>query len=234
MSVQQPSVPAGSSPGKSLSRLRWLFWGVALVIGVLAGLLIGVLNTSPNTAAIPTAIPPAGPSVSWAAGKKPAPDFALTDQAGKPVSIAQFRGRPVIVTFIDPLCRNLCPTEAKILDSVVTSFPAGQRPAVVAVSVNQWGNARHVLLQDVQKWKLPAEWHWAVGPAATLKKVWAAYQIGVSDSPKTVTGVTVHNISHTEASFLVDAKGDQRALYLFPFRAPDVARTLKQLASAQG
>ena len=230
--MQQPSVPAAESPGSSLRRLRWLFWGVALAVGVAAGVLIGVLNSSPQPAAIPTAIPPAGPDVHWAAGAKPAPDFNLTDAAGKTVSISQFRGRPVIVTFIDPLCRNLCPTEAKILDSVVAKFPAGQKPAVVAVSVNQWGNARHVLLQDVKKWKLPAQWHWAVGAPAALRKVWAAYQIGVSDAPKTVAGVTVHNISHTEASFLIDAKGDQRALYLYPFRAPDVARTLKQLAGA--
>jgi protein SCO1 len=231
VSVQQPSVPAKASAASPLGRLRWLFWGVALAVGIGAGLLIGVLRSS-TPAAIPTGIPPAGPDASWAAGTKPAPDFDLTDQAGKPVSISQFKGRPVIVTFIDPLCRNLCPTEAKILDSVVAKFPAGQKPAIVAVSVDQWGNARHVLLQDIQKWKLPAQWHWAVGPAASLRKVWAAYEIGVSDAPKTVAGITVHNISHTEASFLVDAKGDQRALYLYPFRAPDVARTLRQLAGA--
>ena len=59
VSVQQPSVPAGDNP---LRRLRWLFWGVALLVGVLAGLLIGVLHSSPTTPAIPTAIPPAGPA----------------------------------------------------------------------------------------------------------------------------------------------------------------------------
>ena len=89
-----------------------------------------------------------------------------------------------------------------------------------------------MLLQDGTKWRLPAEWHWAVGSPAALKKVWRDYSIGVTDSPKTVTGVTVHKISHTEASFLIDAKGDQRALWLYPFRAPDVARVVRSVAGA--
>ena len=46
---------------------------------------------------------------------------------------------------------------------------------------------------------------------------------------KTIAGVTVHEIVHTEAAFLIDSKGYQRALYLYPFRAQDVERTLRTL-----
>jgi len=212
-----------------LRRLRWAFWGVALVVGVLAGVVIGVLQSRSTTAAetIPATVAPARPAASWAAGKLRAPDFSLTDQTGKPVSLARFKGRPILLTFIDPLCRNLCPTEAKILAAVETKLPAAGRPAIVAVSVNQWGDARHVLLQDEAKWNLSKQWSWAVGPATSLKQVWQNYSIGVTDAPKTVTGVTVHNISHTEATFLIDANGDQRALWLYPFRAADVARVVR-------
>jgi protein SCO1 len=239
VSVQQPSVPDGASaPGRegegSLRRLRWLFWGVALVVGVLAGVLISVMRTTSGPGPVPTTFAPAGPDASWAAGAKPAPDFVLTDQDGKAVSLARFRGRPVILTFIDPLCRSLCPVEAKVLERVEASFPAATRPAIVAVSVNQWGNARRNLLVDLTKWKLRYGWHWAVGPTAKLRAVWAAYQIAVQDAPKTIAGVTVHNITHTEGAFLIDPRGDQRALYLYPFRAPDVVRTVRQLARAQG
>jgi protein SCO1 len=230
VSVQQPSVPAAGP----LRRLRWLFWGVALVVGVGAGALIGVLQTRTGSpgAALPATIAPARPAASWAAGKVRAPDFSLTDQSGKPVSLARFRGRPVLLTFIDPLCRNLCPTEAKILGAVEARLPAAQRPAIVAVSVNQWGNARRVLLQDETKWKLSKRWYWAVGSAAALAKVWKDYSIGVTDAPKTVTGVTVHNISHTEATYLIDASGHQRAIWLYPFRATDVARVISSVAGA--
>lgn len=170
--------------------------------------------------------------MTWAAGAKRAPEFSLVDQAGKPVSIARFRGRPVIVTFIDPLCRNLCPTEAKVLETVNKQVPASARPVVIAVSVNQWGNARRYLLQDVKKWNLDGNWYWAVGSAPALAKVWRAYQVAVVDAPKTVAGVTVHNISHTELAFALDPSGYQRAVFVYPFLATDVARTVRQLASA--
>jgi cytochrome oxidase Cu insertion factor (SCO1/SenC/PrrC family) len=229
---QQPSIAQDAGARGSLHRLRWLFWGVALVVGVTAGVLIALLGQSRPTAAPPVLPAPSQAALHWAAGEKLAPDFQLADQTGKPVSIAAFRGRPVIVTFIDPLCRNLCPTEAKILQSVEARLPAAQRPAILAVSVNQWGNARRILLQDTSKWKLTRNWYWAVGMPRALKRVWAAYKIAVEDTPKTVTGVTVHEISHTEAAFVVDPRGYQRALYLYPFRAADVARTVRRLASA--
>ncbi|HET7571271.1 MAG TPA: SCO family protein [Gaiellaceae bacterium] len=230
MTVQPHSVPAGDP----FRRLRRLLWGVALLVGIASGLLVEIVRSSPEPATPPLRLSGVShlPAARWAAGKLPAPDFSLTDQAGSPVSLARFRGRPVLLTFIDPLCRDLCPTEAKILTEAVAGFPAARRPAIVAVSVNKWGNARRVLLQDVGKWKLTADWHWAVGPGSALAPVWQRYRIGVSDAPKTVTGVTVHDISHTEATYLVDANGDQRALWLYPFRAADVARTIRAVAGA--
>jgi cytochrome oxidase Cu insertion factor (SCO1/SenC/PrrC family) len=229
VSVQQPSVPAG----RSLRRLRWVVWGAALAVGVLAGVLIAVLRSPGRTAATPPAPPPIGADATWAAGARPAPDFRLTDQAGAPVSLARFRGRPVLLTFIDPLCRNLCPIEAKVLERVQAQFPAAQRPAIVAVSVNRWGNARGNLLLDARRWKLTSAWHWAVGPSERLRRAWADYGIGVRDDPKTVAGMTVHNITHTEATYLIDARGDERALFLYPFRAPDVTDTLRGLGATR-
>jgi cytochrome oxidase Cu insertion factor (SCO1/SenC/PrrC family) len=228
VSAQQPSVPAG----RSTHRLRWLVWVGALAIGVLAGTLIAVLRSPANTKAPPVDPMSSAADATWAAGAKPAPDFRLTDQTGKPISLARFRGRPVLLTFIDPLCRNLCPTEARTLERVQAGFPAAQRPAIVAVSVNQWGNARRDLLLDARKWKLTSDWHWGVGPAAILRHAWADYAIGVRDFPKTVAGVTVHEITHTEATYLIDARGDQRALFLYPFRASVVADTVRRLGGA--
>ena len=169
------------------------------------------------------------PDVSWPAGTHVAPGFTLTDQAGKPVSLAAFRGRPVILTFIDPLCRNLCPLEARVLDKVVSSFPAASRPAIIAVSTNVYANARKNLLLDEQKWALPPQWRWADGADAQLASVWKHYQVQVLVTTKTLAGVTIHTVVHTEAAYLIDPSGHQRALYLYPFRAQDVERTIRAI-----
>jgi protein SCO1 len=233
--------PVSASPssvdGRSRSssrRLRWLFWGAVVLVGVLAGSLIALLTTSRRSAEVPgrgVAVPEAEAApVSWAAGKRRAPGFQLVDQSGRPISLAAYRGQPVIVTFIDPLCRNFCPLEAKQLNEVVRSLPARSRPGIVAVSVNVYGNARRNLLQDVARWRLVPQWRWAVGSGRQLASVWRRYQVGVLVTTKRIAGVRVHEISHTEAAYVIDARGYERALFMWPFRAEDVLATLRRLA----
>ena len=192
MSATPPSVPAHGS----VLRPRAIFWVAVLLIGIGAGVALLLVGTSSRTSnpAVPVSEHPAA---TWAAGKLRAPDISLTDQNGAPVSLAAYRGRPVIVTFIDPLCRDYCPIEASHLNQVVRGFPAGSRPAVVAVSVNVHGNARTNLMQDAAKWNLVPQWRWGIGSEAQLSSVWKSYHIGVLPTTKKVAGVTVHSILHT-------------------------------------
>jgi cytochrome oxidase Cu insertion factor (SCO1/SenC/PrrC family) len=164
-----------------------------------------------------------GPGVAWKAGQKVAPSFSLRDEQGKPISLERFRGRPVILTFIDPLCTTFCPLEAKVLDRMLARLPAAERPAIVSVSVNRLGDNAKAYRHDAQAWKLTSAWHWAVGSQPALQSVWKSYAIGVSVDPKT------KDVTHTEAAYLVDAKGYQRALYLWPFNASDLVRGLRSL-----
>jgi cytochrome oxidase Cu insertion factor (SCO1/SenC/PrrC family) len=176
--------------------------------------------------------PPTRPNATWPARAQRAPDFRLVDEKGAPISLRIFRGRPVILTFIDPLCRTLCPLEAATLNRVVASMALAKRPAIVAVSVNPRGDSRLNFREDAQRWHLVPQWRWAVGRYGQLAAVWKNYKVGVQVTKRVQAGITVHEIAHTEASFIIDPAGYQRALYVYPFRADDVARTVRQLASA--
>lgn len=208
-----------------------LFWGVVLLIGIAAGVGLLLVGRSPHPGgtAAPVSDHPAG---TWAAGELRAPDISLVDQNGAPLSLASYRGRPVVVTFIDPLCRDYCPLEASHLNDVVRSFPAGSRPAIVAVSVNVNGNAREHLLQDAAKWKLVPQWRWGVGSESQLASVWKRYHVGVMVTTKKIAGIAVRSIAHTEAAYVIDAAGYQRAIFLWPYSAEGVTRTLQSLASS--
>jgi cytochrome oxidase Cu insertion factor (SCO1/SenC/PrrC family) len=210
--------------------LRWLVWGAVVLVGVLLGSLLAALQSSRRSHSVPTAATQAA-AASWSAGARRAPDFELVDQTGRRVSLAGYRGRTVIVTFIDPLCRNFCPLEAKQLNDLVRSLPARSRPAIVSVSVNVYGNARANLQEDVVKWRLGPQWRWAVGSGGDLARVWRRYQIGVLVTTKRIAGVRVHEVSHTEAAYVVDRRGYERALFLWPFRAQDVSAALRRLSS---
>jgi protein SCO1/2 len=181
-----------------------------------------------STSALPTR-----PNVTWPAHARRAPDFRLVDERGAPISLRLYRGRPVILTFIDPDCRTLCPFEARVLNQVVSSVAPAKRPAVIAVSVNPWGDSRATFRKDGSRWHLVPQWHWAIGRYGKLAAVWKRYDIGVQASKRVVAGTTVHEVAHTEASFVIDPAGYERALYLYPFRADDVATTVRRIASAR-
>ncbi len=223
--------PAAAGPHSHLRR-SWALPGlaVALVLAVGASVLViaGRRHPSASDQQVGSIVTP--PPFSWPSGRRPAPEFVLRDQDGRRVSLTEYRGRPLIVTFVDPLCRNLCPLEAKLLNDVVAGMPASRRPAVLAVSVDVYADARANLLQDEHKWELVPQWHWAVGPPAQLAAVWKRYAIGVLVTTKRIAGTTIKYITHTEAAYIIDSSGHERALFLWPFYPQDVEHTLRRIA----
>jgi len=210
------------------SMSRWLVLGAAVAAG--AGVGIGAAVVS-HHGSKPVAATPAratAPDTTWPAGAKRAPDFRLRDQTGKPVSLRSFRGRVAIVTFIDPVCRSLCPLEARVLGEAVRTLRP-HAPALVSVSVNPPEDTRANFATDARHWRLPREWRWGVGSHAQLARVWHAYDVAVLVQKKGLAGVSVRDVAHTEAAYVVDAQGYQRALFLYPFRAADVEREVRQL-----
>src|SRR5438128_832200 len=70
-------------------------------------------------------------------GRTPAPDFHLTDQFGKAVSLSQFQGQPVILTFLYTHCPDECPLTAEKLHTLMQNLGSdAQHIAVLAVSVD--------------------------------------------------------------------------------------------------
>lgn len=169
---------------------------------------------------------------TWSDGQRLAPNFTLTDQNGRPIAPASYRGRPVIITFIDPLCRNLCPLEAKVLNEVDERLPVAQRPQIIAVSVDIYADTHADLMLDFKRWSLVPQWQWAVGTPAQLRAVWKRYYAEVEVQTKHIAGTTVHYITHSEMAYVVDGKGYERALFSWPFSAKAVKKTLLSIEHA--
>jgi cytochrome oxidase Cu insertion factor (SCO1/SenC/PrrC family) len=240
MSANPPSVvdspDASSTEGRRSSRprLKWILWGLALAAGIGAGAAGALLHRSGSSPAPSMMSTPSlsGALATWPAGTRPAPDFLLTDQHGAAFSLHSRRGRPVIVTFIDPLCRNLCPLEAKVLSAAERQLAPAARPPIVAVSVNPWGDSPVNFNDDAAKWKVGPEWRWGAAGYARLARVWRQYEVAVRVTTKTIAGVTVHEVAHTEAAYIVDGSGHERALYVYPFRADDIVAAVHGLEHA--
>ena len=66
-----------------------------------------------------------------------APGFTLTDQTGRQVSLSQYRGKVVILSFVDAECQTICPlTTQAMLDAKASLGKAGKQVQLLGVNAN--------------------------------------------------------------------------------------------------
>jgi cytochrome oxidase Cu insertion factor (SCO1/SenC/PrrC family) len=138
-----------------------------------------------------------------------APGFTLTDQAGHALSLAGFRGKAVVLEFMDPHCTDICPI---VSQEFITAYRDLGRDAshVVFLAVNV--NRYHLQVADVTAFSaeqhlttIPA-WHFLTGSYASLQAVWNAYNIEVeAPSPNA-------DVIHSSTMYFIDPDGQERYL----------------------
>ncbi len=67
--------------------------------------------------------------------------------------------------------------------------------------------------------------YWLMGTREQLAKVWATYQVHVSPRPIDA------DINHTDARYLLDREGDERAGYLWPSASRFATNDMRALAT---
>lgn len=143
-------------------------------------------------------------------GSAAAPGFRLVDQNGTPVSLSDFRDRVVVLAPLNPLCTEICPIYA--LHYRLAYRALGEDAAKVAFLAFN-ANDEKTSLEDVmaatKKWgtdEIPS-WHFLTGDPQTLRAVWKAYGISVSDS---TDPDRPDEKQHTPAIFVIDQSGKLR------------------------
>jgi protein SCO1/2 len=151
-----------------------------------------------------------------------APAISLHDDAGRAVSLADQRGRYVLVTFLYTHCPDVCPLIAENLNSALRRLGADRsRVRVLAVSVDPKGDTAAAVKAYVRRMHLLPQFRYLIGSAPALRKVWKAWQVQAIRAP----GV----IEHVTYTALVDPKGSERVLYSSSVRAAQVLHDLRVL-----
>jgi protein SCO1 len=205
------------------------FAAVAIALAALGGVLIGVVVHRLGSGGADTGGSAAarvrGQAV-WPAGRREAPEFALRDQAGARFALGSLRGRPAVLAFMDSQCHQECPLEGRALAAGFRMAPAAERPVFVAVSVNPWADTPGSARRAIRRFGLAGfEWRWLLGSRAELAKVWRKYGIEV----RRTTG----DIEHTDAIYLIDSRGYERAGIVYPFLPTWVSNDLEVLADEE-
>lgn len=141
-------------------------------------------------------------------GKTPAPDFKLTDQTGQAISLADLRGKVVVLTFLYTHCPDECPLIASKL--ATTSGLLGdntmKQTAFVAVSVDPTNDTPIAIAKFVQDHNLVGKLHYLTGTQVQLKPVWSAYSVYAATSVSTSS----KSVSHSTRVIVIDKTGNER------------------------
>ena len=199
---------------------------VPWIAAISAGLLVTVILlvaafTRPPSPAFGAGLSAADTSlIQLQQTSKRAPAFDLTDQRGHRIDLSGFRGRPVVLTFNDDECTDLCTLLAE--DVVAADHDLGSSAAKIAfVSVN--ANPFHTSVGAVDDWTrrhgLGRLSNWYYGTASRTTLAGVAKRYGCDIEADAATGEVVH----CTTIYFIDPSGVERALGGFGSDSADTA-----------
>jgi protein SCO1/2 len=173
---------------------RVLAAGAPLLFGALGVTLLATSEISASGA-------PPSPSALPAPLRQgvPAPEFRLTDHRGRPLTLEDLRGRPVVMTFVYTDCHATCPLLIERLKALETRVPAAD-VAFVAVSLDPERDTPAALAAAATRWELGDRWHLVTGEPAAVQALLRAHRVGWATLP---TGERAHDNVVT----LIDRRG---------------------------
>jgi protein SCO1 len=140
----------------------------------------------------------------------PAPPFTLISQDNKPVSLADFRGKVVAVSFIYTSCPDICSLLTQkmvdVQDALGKKF--GAKIAFISISFDPERDTPEVLKDYAQFWGAkPEGWSFLTGSLEAVRDVTRRYGVFFG---KKEDG----SVEHSQLTTLVDAEGQMRVQYL--------------------
>lgn len=157
-------------------------------------------------------------------GGIPAPDFRLTDQFSKQVSLSQFKGKPVVLTFLYTHCPDVCPLIAEKLHATMLDLGSdAQRVGVLAVSMDPKGDTIPAAVNFSKVHRMLDYWHFLVGTHDDLAPVWSSYSVDAQ------AATSQGRVTHTSAIYVIDKQGRERVLLDNDFTSAQLATDVKIL-----
>ena len=153
----------------------------------------------------------------------PAPNFTLTDQFGRHVSLRSYRGKVVLLAFNDPVCTTICPlTTTAMVEAKRLLGAASSRVQLLGIGANPTATQLKWVRAYSRTHEMVHQWHFLTGSLPHLRHVWKAYGIEAR--------VLHGQIDHTPALYVIDQRGQLSRLYLTQMAYASVDQLAQELA----
>jgi protein SCO1/2 len=142
------------------------------------------------------------------------------------VSLSQYRGKAVLLTFIYTHCPDVCPLIVSTLhNSLERLGPQASKAQVIAVSVDPEGDTRRAVARFLRQHDMTGRMEYLVGSEKELAPVWRRWGVQVQSTPD------AREVDHSAFVYGITGRGLVRALYPSNFKAATVAHDIPILAA---
>lgn len=198
-----------------------LFSAGALALGAMIFAIVGARGEDQATPVAHT--PPARFDGALLPPGVRAPDFSLRDQDGRRVTMKQYRGRVVVVTFLYSHCKEECPVQAQQIKGALDDL--GHDVPALSVSVDPPGDTPKSVKHFNAKMGVTGRLRWVLGDETQLKRLWKGFAI-IPQSP---------DQEHMARIVLVDRRGLQRIGFPASETTPErLSHDIRALESERG
>ncbi|MCW3019370.1 MAG: alkyl hydroperoxide reductase/Thiol specific antioxidant/Mal allergen [Solirubrobacterales bacterium] len=224
------SEQSGTFDGRTPRRM-WLMVlpALALLLGVVAALTFLAVR-GPGKPVLPGGAQQSAPGSGFygtlALPAKQAPPIELRNYLGRPVSLSEYRGKAVLVTFLYANCPDICPLIASNLRVALNML--GRRDSqvqVIAVSVDPRGDTAANVARFVRAHGMAGRMQYLIGSAAELARTWQAWGVG---STREVAQPNL--VSHSALVYGISASGRLTTVYPATFEPSEIAHDVPRLA----
>ena len=156
-------------------------------------------------------------------------DFNLIDATGKPRTLADYRGKAVVIFFGYTQCPDVCPTTLAELAEVMKKLgPDADRVQVLFVTIDPERDTQDLLSQYVPAFD--PRFMGLFGDAAATERTAKEFKIIYQKRPGATAGS--YTVDHSAGTFIFDPQGRLR-LYVSYGQGPEVfAHDLRELLRA--
>jgi cytochrome oxidase Cu insertion factor (SCO1/SenC/PrrC family) len=157
-------------------------------------------------------------------GNRAAPDFRLTNQFGQPMSLSQFRGKIVVLAFVDSQCTTVCPlTTVSMLEARQLLGAGGSHVQLLGIDANPEAESVNDVLAYSRVHQMVNQWDFLTGSDSQLKAVWKSYGIYVQ--------IEHGQVDHTPGLYVISPQGREEKIYLTSMAYASVGQEAQVLAA---
>lgn len=155
-------------------------------------------------------------------------DFALTDHNGKARTLADFKGKVVLMFFGYTQCPDVCPTTMVEMAEVMQQLgPQAEQVQVLFVTVDPQRDTQALLAQYVPRFD--ARFLGLYGDAAATAKVAKDFKVFYAKVEGRTPGS--YTVDHTAGSYVFDRNGKLRLFVRHGMGAAPIVHDIKLLLS---